>query len=234
MSIVDVSSPPAKKRGRPPGSNARPAGERPPARADFAFDRLYAARIDGPLCGVDEAGRGPWAGPVVAAAVVLDPNNVPAGLADSKQLKAETRETLFAEILATADVAVAVASPRRIDYLNIRGATLWAMTQAVRGLSERPKLALIDGVDVPHGLPCAGEAIVEGDAHSAAIAAASIVAKVTRDRMMVMLGSDNPGYGFENHKGYGTPEHRLALQTLGVTVHHRRSFAPIRELVVLL
>lgn len=234
MSIVDVPSPPAKKRGRPPGSSARPAGERPPSRADFAFDRLYAARIDGPLCGVDEAGRGPWAGPVVAAAVVLDPDNVPAGLADSKQLKAETREALFAEILATADVAVAVASPRRIDYLNIRGATLWAMTQAVRGLSERPKLALIDGIDVPHGLPCAGEAIVEGDAHSAAIAAASIVAKVTRDRMMVMLGSDHPGYGFENHKGYGTPEHRLALQTLGVTVHHRRSFAPIRDLVVLL
>ncbi len=183
-----------------------------------------------PVAGVDEAGRGPWAGPVVAAAVVLDPRNIPEGLDDSKRLTAQRREALFEEIMARAH-AVAVEAPvERIDRDNIHQATLWAMAEACRALPVAPASALIDGRHCPP-LPCQTHALIGGDGLSLSIAAASIVAKVTRDRLMVALGRDYPEYGFERHKGYGTPEHRMALDRLGPTPHHRRSFAPIRALV---
>jgi ribonuclease HII len=185
----------------------------------------------GPIAGVDEVGRGPLAGPVVTAAVILDPDAVPVGLADSKVLKRERREELFAEIMATSCVSIAMAKPQTIDRLNIRGATLDAMRRAVAGLAVKPGLVLVDGRDIPPGLRCRAQAIIGGDATVAAIAAASIIAKVTRDRLMARLGVHHPAYGFERHVGYCTEEHRNALSLVGVTVHHRRSFAPIRALV---
>lgn len=196
-----------------------------------AFDRAARRRAGGPVCGVDEAGRGPWAGPVVAAAVTFPKGVTVEGVADSKVLSAQARHDLYARIVATADVSVVVASCNRIDAMNIRGATLWAMTRAVAGLCECPRLALIDGKDVPKGLGCTGEAVIDGDAKSAAIAAASIVAKVTRDRLMQHMALSFPDYGFERHKGYGTRHHQEALASFGPTIHHRRSFRPIRILL---
>lgn len=185
----------------------------------------------GPVAGVDEAGRGPLAGPVVAAAVILDPERIPDGLADSKALTAARREELFSEIVASSDVSFVAASPERIERLNIRGATLWAMARAVAGLGTRPGLALIDGRDAPPGLACRAEAIIAGDAHVLSIAAASIVAKVMRDRTMRRMAEGFPGYGFERHMGYGTPEHLDALSRLGPCAHHRRAFAPVAALL---
>jgi ribonuclease HII len=153
---------------------------------------------------------------------------VPTGLADSKLLAAARREALFAEIVATAEIAVVSAPPARIDRDNIRGATLWAMCRAVQALPCRPVLALVDGRDAPPGLACQVEAIVGGDGRVASIAAASIVAKVMRDRLMQRLGAACPGYLLEQHKGYATAVHRLRLAELGPTRHHRRSFAPVR------
>ncbi|WP_020186738.1 ribonuclease HII [Methylopila sp. 73B] len=213
---------------------ARPDARRAPVLklvATFARERAARAAGLGPVAGVDEAGRGPLAGPVVAAAVALDPERIPAGLADSKALTAARREALFAEIMASADVAFVAASTERIERLNIRGATLWAMARAVAGLQSRPALALIDGRDVPPGLGCRGEAVIGGDATVLSIAAASIVAKVVRDRMMMRLGECVPGYGFERHMGYGTPEHLAALSLLGPCAHHRRGFAPVSALL---
>ncbi|GGE34846.1 ribonuclease HII [Agaricicola taiwanensis] len=186
----------------------------------------------GHVAGLDEVGRGPLAGPVVTAAVILDPDQVPNGLADSKVLTRERREELYTEIMATACVSVAMAKPETIDRLNIRGATLDAMRRAVLGLALRPALVLVDGRDIPPYLPCPAQAIIGGDATVASIAAASIIAKVTRDRLMARLGIHHPAYGFERHVGYSTPEHRQALTLVGVTVHHRRSFAPVRELLM--
>ncbi|MFD1333048.1 ribonuclease HII [Methylopila musalis] len=207
----------------------RPAKLRPTA----SFEREAALIARGVACvaGVDEAGRGPLAGPVVTAAVILDPAAIPEGLADSKALSAARRENLFAAIVARAHVAVATVSPARIEALNIRGATLWAMARAVRALPERPSFALIDGRDIPPGLPCPAEAVIDGDALSLSIAAASIVAKVTRDRMMRRLGAACPGYGFEKHMGYGTAAHLEALRRLGPSPHHRRGFAPVAALL---
>ncbi|WP_281502901.1 ribonuclease HII [Ancylobacter crimeensis] len=182
---------------------------------------------DVPVAGADEVGRGPWAGPVVAAAVILDPDRVPNGLDDSKKLTAPQREALFDVICATAEVSVAFAPPARIDGHNIRQATLWALSRATAGLPRRPRLLLVDGNDLPP-VSCVARAIIGGDGLVASIAAASIVAKVTRDRLMASLGLAHPGYGFERHMGYGTPEHQQALETLGVCRHHRTSFAPIR------
>lgn len=200
----------------------------PPPVADFSREeRLYAAGAR-KVAGVDEAGRGPLAGPVTVAAVILDPANLPEGLADSKVLTAERREALYEAILATAEVAVVSAPPARIDQLNIRGATLWAMAAALSALPCRPCHALIDGRDVPGALCCGADAVIDGDALSLSIAAASIVAKVARDRLMCRLGSAYPDWGHESHKGYGTPQHRAALTRLGPSVHHRRSFAPVR------
>jgi len=187
-----------------------------------------AGRHGGGIAGIDEAGRGPWAGPVVAAAVILDPDRIPAGLNDSKQLGEPVREGLFAKIASHAQIAVGIAEVGRIDRDNILQATLWAMAAALRALPTKPAAALIDGNRLPQ-LPCPAEAVVKGDALSLSIAAASIVAKVTRDRMMRQLARDYPGYGWERNKGYGTQEHRSAIAELGVTPHHRRSFAPIRD-----
>ncbi|WP_454917853.1 ribonuclease HII [Xanthobacter sediminis] len=198
------------------------------ARLDFSRERALMAAGILPVAGADEVGRGPLAGPVVAAAVVLDPGRVPAGLNDSKKLTAARREALYAEICATAEVAVSLAPPARIDRDNIRQATLWALAQAVAGLPRPPALLLVDGNDPPD-VACAVEAIVGGDARVASIAAASIVAKVVRDRLMMQLGAAFPDYGFADHKGYGTDLHRKALDAHGPCRHHRRSFAPVRE-----
>ena len=197
------------------------------AGPDFAHEAEAWANGEVPVAGADEVGRGPWAGPVVACAVVLDPAHVPEGLADSKKLNAAQREKLFEIICATAEVSLAFAPPARIDTINIRQATLWALSRAVAGLPRAPKLVLVDGNDPPP-VNCRAQAIVGGDNLVASIAAASIVAKVTRDRLMISLGAAHPGYGFERHMGYGTPEHAEALAQLGACRHHRTSFAPVR------
>lgn len=181
------------------------------------------------VCGIDEAGRGPLAGPVVVAAVVLPRTSRIDGIADSKVLAPEEREALFERIVREAAVSTVVVGPRRIDAMNIRAATLWGMARAVEALPERPTVALVDGRDVPPGISVRARAIVGGDGRSTAVGAASIVAKVTRDRLMTRLAAAFPGYGFERHKGYPTPEHREALMALGPCPHHRLSFAPVRE-----
>lgn len=198
-----------------------------PITASFLFEERARTRYGTPVAGIDEAGRGPWAGPVVAAAVVLRDGEIPQGLADSKTLGASRREQLFEEIMARADVGVGIADVARIDRDNILAATFWAMRAAVLELPMVPSAALVDGNRRPD-LPCPAETLVKGDGLSVSIAAASIIAKVTRDRIMTDLGARHPGYGFERHKGYGTAEHRAALAKLGVTAHHRRSFKPVR------
>jgi ribonuclease HII len=180
-----------------------------------------------PVAGVDEAGRGPWAGPVVAAAVILDPRSVPEGIADSKAIDSDMRERLYARIVATSVVGIGIADVDRIDRDNILNATFWAMSEAVSALVIRPRLALVDGNRMPR-LACEGRALVKGDALCLSIAAASIIAKVTRDRLMVELAASWPAYGFDRHKGYGTPEHRSALERHGATPLHRRSFRPVQ------
>jgi ribonuclease HII len=182
------------------------------------------------IAGVDEAGRGPWAGPVVAAAVVLNAGNIPDGLNDSKKLSEARREALFEEIMARADVGVGIADAAQIDDMNIIRATLHAMAEAVERLASRPDLALIDG-NRPPALSCTVRTVVKGDAKSLSIAAASVIAKVTRDRMMRALDEVHPGYDFARHKGYGTAVHQAALARLGPSPVHRRSFAPIRTLI---
>ena len=201
----------------------------PAAGPDFSLEADVMRRHGRFVAGVDEVGRGPLAGPVVTAAVILDPDAIPPGLNDSKKLSHARREALFALICTSAHVCVASASPRQIDALNIRGATLWAMTEALRGLPVTPDYALFDGRDVAPGAPCPGMNVIKGDGRSASIAAASIVAKVTRDRMMMRVGRLFPGYGFETHMGYGTAAHLEALDRLGVCEHHRTSFRPIAE-----
>lgn len=180
-----------------------------------------------PIAGVDEAGRGPWAGPVVAAAVILDPDKIPANIDDSKALDEESRAYLYNRIMKVAIVAVGIAEVDRIDRDNILAATLWAMAQAISQLKEVPKLVLIDGNKAPR-VAMTTRTIVKGDSKCLSIAAASIVAKVTRDRIMTQLARDYPGYGFERHKGYGTPEHQAAINKLGVSPLHRRSFKPVQ------
>ena len=198
----------------------------PPERPTFARERRALARGVYPVAGCDEAGRGPLAGPVVAAAVILDPARVPRGLDDSKRLCAAEREALYAKICATAQVAVAFGSTARIDRDNIRQASLWALSRAVRALPVAPRLVFVDGCDRIE-CACDCESVIGGDGLVASIAAASIVAKVTRDRLMARLGAAFPGYGFERHMGYSVPEHVAALSRLGPTAHHRRSFRPV-------
>lgn len=200
-----------------------------PEGPDFLMETAARKRGFWPVAGTDEAGRGPLAGPVVAAAVVLDPDNIPDGLNDSKQLSAIKREALFALILQSAFVSVASSSPRRIDAIDIRKASLDAMRRAVAGLEVAPKLVLADGRDVPPGLACEGRAVVKGDARSLSIAAASIVAKVMRDRMMARAGETFPGYGFAVHAGYATAVHRKAIGDIGPCRLHRMSFRPLRQ-----
>lgn len=187
--------------------------------------------VVGLLAGVDEAGRGPLAGPVVAAAVILDDLNPIAGLDDSKKLTARTRERLFDEIRAKALCAcIAEATVEEIDRLNILHATMLAMKRAVEGLRLKPAKVLVDGNRLPV-LKMAAEAIVQGDAKVQAISAASILAKVHRDRLLQTLHEAHPEYGFDGHKGYPTAEHLEALRRHGACVHHRRSFAPVREVI---
>ena len=195
-------------------------------RPTFRRERAALKRGVWPVAGCDEAGRGPLAGPVVAAAVILDPDNVPRGLDDSKRLTPERREVLYERICARAQVAVAMAPPWRIDRDNILRASLWALARAVASLPVKPRLVFVDGRDrIDAGCDC--QAVIGGDGLVASIAAASIVAKVTRDRLMAQLGLAHPGYGFERHMGYSVPEHIAALGRLGPTIHHRRSFAPV-------
>ena len=197
----------------------------------YIYESRLLKTMAGPICGVDEAGRGPLAGPVVAAAVILDRKRIPKGLNDSKQLTEEAREALYPRILEMAvAVGVGEASVGEIDMVNIRQATHLAMARAVRALSVEAMFALVDGNDAP-ALPCRCDTLVEGDAKSVSIAAASIIAKVTRDRMMGALHDEHPGYNWLSNKGYGTPEHFRGLRTHGVSPHHRRSFAPIRNLL---
>jgi ribonuclease HII len=195
--------------------------------------------LPGIVCGIDEAGRGPWAGPVVAGAVILDRVRLdPAlarGLDDSKKLSAPKREAMFAALQAgveagTVRMATGSASVEEIDRLNILQATFLAMGRACAGLGLNPDHALVDGNGLPP-LPCPATAVIKGDQRSLTIAAASIAAKVTRDATMAALDADFPGYGFARHAGYGTSAHREALERLGVTPHHRKSFAPIHNIL---
>src|SRR4051794_36332845 len=215
------------------GMNRPKAGRAPRlplAEADIrpTFNRERRAMKRGifPVAGADEAGRGPLAGPVVAAAVILNPKKIPRGLNDSKKLTAEVREALYAKICATAEVAGAFGCTERIDRDNILQASLWALARAVKALPLRPKLVFVDGNQkIDCGCDC--QTVVSGDALVLSIAAASIVAKVTRDRLMARLGVAHPGYGFERPMGYSVPEHFAALPKLGPTIHHPRSFSPV-------
>lgn len=179
------------------------------------------------IAGIDEAGRGPLAGPIVAAAVILDPENVPQGLNDSKKLGAVKRELLFDQIMSTCHVAIAMLNAQTIDRINIRQATLSCMFKAANSLAVKAGWHLIDGRDVPEGLKGNSSAIIKGDGRSMTIAAASIVAKVARDHMMVRAAKNWPQYGFEFHKGYGTKAHMAAIQNFGPCPLHRFSFAPM-------
>lgn len=181
------------------------------------------------IAGIDEVGRGPLAGPVVAAAVILPPEMPYLPINDSKQLSAKKRERLYEEILAIADVGIGLISPEVIDQVNIYEATKLAMMQALANLPMEPDSLLIDAMKLP--LPVEQQAIIKGDTLSYSIAAASIVAKVHRDRLMTEYATEYPGYGFENNAGYGTKEHLLGLETLGITPIHRRTFEPIKSML---
>lgn len=183
------------------------------------------------IAGVDEAGRGPLAGPVVAAAVILDPEHIPEGLNDSKLLSARKRAEVLDHIIARAEVGVGLASVAEIDELNILRASHLAMLRAVAALPVRPDAVLIDGNQMPREIGLPAECIVKGDARCLSIAAASIVAKICRDAIMVDLAQQHPGYGWETNAGYPTKSHRLALADLGVTPHHRRSFKTVHNIL---
>ena len=194
---------------------------------DGKRDRRMGGR--GLIAGVDEVGRGPLAGPVTAAAVILDPKRIPVGLRDSKDLCESERERLFIEIMASAHVGIAFSGPAEIDRINIRQATLCAMRRAVTALPVPPDHVLIDGRDVPPGIACAAQAIVKGDSLLASIAAASINATVMRDRTMRNISVRYPAFGFATNVGYPTPEHLEALSRCGPSPFHRLSFAPVRR-----
>lgn len=196
--------------------------------ADFSREQIVLDRGIDLVAGIDEAGRGPLAGPVVAAAVILDPGRIPDGLADSKALSAARREALFDEIVANATVSAAAVSALVVDRINIRQATLLAMRRAVAGLARPAGYILVDGRDLP-GCPCSGDAIIDGDALCVSIAAASIIAKVTRDRMMDRLATAHPDYGFQTNRGYGTAQHLDALSRIGPCSIHRMTFRPLSQ-----
>jgi len=231
-----AAKPKQKKKAAKARAPAKPAVKRasaprlplnePALKPSFRRERRALNNGIWPVAGCDEAGRGPLAGPVVAAAVVLDPGRIPRGLNDSKKLDAEQRERLYDKIMASAQVAVAFGSIARIDRDNILRASLWALARAVKALPLTPRLVFVDGnIKIDCGCEC--QAVVSGDALVSSIAAASIVAKVTRDRLMTRLGLEHPGYGFERHMGYSVPEHFAALARLGPSIHHRKSFAPV-------
>ena len=194
-------------------------------------DFKIEARLGGRVAGVDEVGRGPLAGPVTAAAVVLDPARIPEGLDDSKKLSARKREMLWGAIMEVADVSVAHASVAEIEEMNILRAAHLAMRRALAGLHRAPDHALVDGTMVPRDLILPATPIVRGDARSLSIAAASIVAKICRDRIMVDLAQQHPGYGWETNMGYPSKSHRMALENLGPTPHHRRTFKPVHNIL---
>ncbi|WP_081536122.1 ribonuclease HII [Rhodovulum sp. P5] len=198
---------------------------------DFTFERQAFAQGMRVVVGVDEVGRGPLAGPVTAAAVRLDPDAIPPGLDDSKKLTAARRAELAEAIRAVAEVSVAHASVEEIDRLNILQASHLAMCRAIAGLSTRPDFALIDGNRLPRDLPCAGQTVVKGDARCLSIAAASIMAKVTRDALMVDLAQHFPGYGWDKNAGYPTRTHLQAIRDIGVSPYHRRSFKPVHNIL---
>lgn len=200
-----------------------------PEMPDFQFERDLKARGIWPVAGLDEAGRGPLAGPVVAAAVILDENNIPEGLNDSKKLSLKKREALFLLILDTASVAICSNSALTIDQTDIRKASLDAMRRALNALPIAANYALVDGRDIPENLSTPADALIKGDARSVSIAAASIVAKVTRDRMMNRSAEVLPLYGFERHAGYGTKVHRDAIAEHGASIIHRMTFRPLRK-----
>lgn len=202
-----------------------------PTSADLS--REIASGLS-PVCGVDEVGRGPFAGPLLAGAVVLAPGFAMAGIADSKALSRAARERLAAALHADpgAAIGIGIVEAAELDRIGLTAANDLAMARAIEALPVRPALALIDGRRVPKGLPVPAEAIVKGDATSLSIAAASIVAKVARDRIMAELALAHPGYGWETNAGYGTAAHRAALRTIGVTPHHRRSFKPVAEILL--
>lgn len=205
-----------------------------PCVPTFEREAALMTRYSGLIAGVDEAGRGPLAGPVVAACVILDPDRIPDGLNDSKKLTEIQREERYEEIIATATVGVAVGTVARIDRDNILQASLWAMRQAYRAMERPAVAALIDGNICPKRFPCRAEAMIGGDGLSLSIAAASIVAKVTRDRMMVKLSKRFRRYGWDQNKGYSTPDHIEAIRQYGVCQHHRRSFEPVARSLGLL
>jgi ribonuclease HII len=188
------------------------------------------ASIPGIVAGIDEAGRGPWAGPVVAAAVILNPDNIPEGLRDSKTISEKRRDVIAAAIRETSIVGVGIASVEEIDQVNILQATFLAMARAEENLAQRADVCIVDGSAKPK-LRAPARMIVKGDAKSFSIAAASIIAKTTRDAMMRALAQDHPEYAWERNKGYGAPAHRAALDAHGVTPHHRKSFAPIHNML---
>lgn len=200
-----------------------------PSSPHFRYERQLVKKSVWPVAGMDEVGRGPLAGPVAAAAVILNPARLPRGVNDSKALTAEERETAYEDIMRHAlAVSVAFASAAEIDAINIRQASLAAMRRALAALAVAPHYVLVDGNDLPKTLCCAGETIVGGDARSLSIAAASIVAKVTRDRLMARLCGLFPVYGFSRHVGYATPEHLAAIAKYGPCPYHRLSFSPFK------
>lgn len=213
---------------------ARAKGDSPslielPSAPTDEFERRALKRGARLVAGIDEAGRGPLAGPVVAAAVIFDGQDIPSGINDSKKLSATKRQELYDRIFASAHVAIAIASAARIDRMNILRASLWAMGRALAGLPCQADYCLVDGRDLPGELTCPGEAIIGGDRLSVSVAAASIVAKVTRDRLMEAIALSYPAYGFERHRGYGTKFHLAALASNGPCAHHRKSFAPVKR-----
>ena len=208
--------------------------QKPPFKIDFSFENKLWQQGLNYVAGVDEAGRGPWAGPVVAAAAIFKPSfkaeflNI---LNDSKKLSAKKRDILFEHIIVHCDYAVGIASVKEIDEINILQASLLAMFRAVEGLKSKPQYVLIDGNKIPKQLTTPSEAIIKGDARSYSIAAASIVAKVTRDRMMYELHLQYPHYGWDSNQGYGTKKHQNGLAEFGINEHHRRSFKPIKNII---
>lgn len=198
---------------------------------DFSFETAAFARGARHVAGVDEVGRGPIAGPVTAAAVILDPAAIPEGLNDSKKLTARRRDSLADAIMAGSDWSVVHVDVAEIDRLNIYHAAHLAMCRAVAGLRQIPDFVLVDGNRCPRDLNIPSEPVVKGDARCVSISAASIIAKVVRDRLMVDLAQQHPGYGWEVNAGYPTPAHKRALLDLGVTPHHRRSFRPVHNIL---
>ena len=198
---------------------------------DFSFEERARAMGYARIAGVDEVGRGPLAGPVTAAAVVLDPARIPQGLRDSKKLTAKARQRLHDEIAAVAEVSIAHATVEEIDSLNILRASHLAMVRALNGLRIPADYALIDGNMLPRDMPLPAEPLVKGDGRSQSIAAASIMAKICRDCVMLSLAQQHPGYGWETNMGYGSKSHMTALRNLGVTPHHRRSFKPVHNIL---